>query len=614
MEPATDLEILIKKGFPEDEAKKALLETRGNLKAAVVYLTRGDTGSRSWGQETAHEWVDNVSSTDLLTSTGRAIRKSTYHLRLLLFFSLCSPSLRSVQRWDRQDNHVFYTINVIMRDGRQWKLKKRYSAIHEFWRSMPIGSTKHFRRAFPQPIIWLGKADDDTFNDQRCLALDEWFSELSLDEKSMSDPRIVAHLDRFLETSEQPPAPVTFNSNSDLPSWVLIPDSNLTTFSVSLETLSSQLPCKVNLADLFPQRPVSKTEANVSLSITGSDVTVKQISKDLSRDRIIVQGRRFEGSESGFNGVLEATIAAAGTAIREAGGSVVESAGDITGPLTFSREVIAELCLTSLGQLGRTESAYASLSALTTVVDQASTPDLILVPESVLAHPLLVRFRVLKPESRGAATAPRPSPLLSNGPTKETTSPLTRAPAPSAGQQRQHVSPLTHHLQKRGSPLLATPPPAPSSSATDPHHPRHRHPPVSIFDQAPPPRLHQQAAQPVSATAPSSPSSAAGSGESGSNRAGAGAGGLVVDMQATTVYRFAHFETMQTVLQLRATFCQSIKLPLSASAALAPPSPLAEGQPEGDESRRKAIQRLFLLSKSFVIFDRDTRTSQRDWK
>jgi hypothetical protein len=511
-----------------------------------------------------------------------------------------------VQRWDHQDDHVFYTINVIMRDGRQWKLKKRYSAIHEFWRSMPIGSTKHFRRAFPQPVLWPGKTDDDAFNDQRCLALDEWFGELCLDEKSMSDPRIVAHLDRFLGTGEQPAAPVTFNSNSDLPSWVLIPDSNLTTYGVSLESLSTQLPCKVNLADLFPQRPVSKTEVNVSLSITGSDVTVKQISKDLSRDRIIVQGRRFEGSEAGFNGVLEATIAAAETAIREAGGAVA-GPGHLNGPLTFSREIIEELCLTSLGQLGRTESAYASLSALTTVVDQASSPDLILVPESVLAHPLLMRFRLLKPEIK--VTGARPSPLLSGGATKETSSPLIKTPPSRAStatassaqtQQRQHVSPLTHNVQKRGSPLMAPPP----ASSTDSHR---RHPPVaaSIFDQPPPPRLHQAALPPQ--TAPPPPATA-------DNRP-AQAPGIICDMQATTVYRFAHFETMQTALQLRATFCQSIKLPTERQAALPPLSPRQDGESgAGEEARRKQIQRLFVLSKSFVIFDRDTRTSQRDWK
>jgi hypothetical protein len=82
MEPATDLEILVSKGFLESEAKRALLETRGNLEASIVYLTRGpESVGSSWSGETAHEWVDNVSSGEFMTSTGRAIRKSTYHLR-----------------------------------------------------------------------------------------------------------------------------------------------------------------------------------------------------------------------------------------------------------------------------------------------------------------------------------------------------------------------------------------------------------------------------------------------------------------------------------------------------------------------------------------------------
>jgi hypothetical protein len=93
-------------------------------------------------------------------------------------------------------------------------------------------------------------------------------------------------------------------------------------------------------------------------------------------------------------------------------------------------------------------------------------------------------------------------------------------------------------------------------------------------------------------------------------------------MQSTTVYRFAHPETMQTVLQIRATFCQSIKLttekiPPHASS----PAPLMGNDKESleeiqrlKEARRKEIQRCFILSKSYVIIDRDTRTSNRDWK
>lgn len=95
MEPATDLDILLKKGFTEEESKRALNETRGNLEAAIIYLTKGSVAvSNSWSKETANEWVDNVNSTSLLTSTGRAIRKSTYHLRFsfLLSFSYFTSS------------------------------------------------------------------------------------------------------------------------------------------------------------------------------------------------------------------------------------------------------------------------------------------------------------------------------------------------------------------------------------------------------------------------------------------------------------------------------------------------------------------------------------------
>lgn len=81
MEPATDLDILIRKGFDESEARQALHQTRGNLEASILYLTRGQGTSGGWNRETGNEWLDNVNSSELLTETSRAIRKSIYYLR-----------------------------------------------------------------------------------------------------------------------------------------------------------------------------------------------------------------------------------------------------------------------------------------------------------------------------------------------------------------------------------------------------------------------------------------------------------------------------------------------------------------------------------------------------
>lgn len=149
--------------------------------------------------------------------------------------------LFSVQRWDRVDAHVYYSINVILRDGRQWKIKKRYSEIHEFWRSFPLGSTKHFTHNFPQPqVVTVFRNQDENFNDQRRQDLDEWFGELCMDEKSMSDTRIVSLLDRFLEV-ENHPSVITnpTQNNSDLPNWVIIPESTLTTFQCKFTSFFS---------------------------------------------------------------------------------------------------------------------------------------------------------------------------------------------------------------------------------------------------------------------------------------------------------------------------------------------------------------------------------------
>lgn len=378
----------------------------------------------------------------------------------------------------------------------------------------------------------------------------------------------------------------------------------------------------------------------MSLSVTGSDVTIKQISKDLSRDRIIIQGRRIEGSEAGIKGVLAMAVSSAETVIKEGGGTIIETSlneyqqhQQRSGGFIFTSEIIEEFCLTSLGQLGRTESAYASLFAVTTVVDQAAQPDIILVPESILAHPLLMRFRLTN-KTNTTSTTPsntnahthtnnnnnnttnnrtygagvRPSPLLS-GSSPSKTSSSTSSSSISSRVNTNHQSPLTQPVQKRGSPLLANPQNQPRGSTlthTNTNTNNNSH--STNHNMTNNNNNNNNSAISTSKTLNNSITS--------DNHPG-----IICDMQATTVYRFAHAETMQTVLQIKVTFCQSIKLLSESQLHLPIQSPPnnnteedAEALSRAKELRRKQIQRLFILSKSFVIIDRDTRTSNRDWR
>lgn len=81
MNPATDLDVLIARGFGEAEAKSALQQTRGDIDLAVRLLARGESEGADWAQETRGEWKDSVSINGISNSSGRALRKSSFYFR-----------------------------------------------------------------------------------------------------------------------------------------------------------------------------------------------------------------------------------------------------------------------------------------------------------------------------------------------------------------------------------------------------------------------------------------------------------------------------------------------------------------------------------------------------
>lgn len=211
MEPATDLDILVKRGFERDEAQRALRETHGNIDAAAKLMVTGETIGE-WAGSAPGDWRDNADSQMSFNAMSRALCKSEYYI--------------SVPSWKRKEISsgeikIHYQLIVILRDGRTWKLEKRYSAFHTFWRSLPMGSCKHLQNPFPQPFIRLATPTDDMY-DARGTQLDLWIREMCLDEKSMTNPKVVARLRAFIEADVHGDAPGGIDVG-DANEWTHIP-------------------------------------------------------------------------------------------------------------------------------------------------------------------------------------------------------------------------------------------------------------------------------------------------------------------------------------------------------------------------------------------------------
>ena len=164
---------------------------------------------------------------------------------------------------------------------------------------------------------------------------------------------------------------------------------NLPTSPMTLATLADELcrggPFRVDLADSLSSVPSNN----------------EQLKKDLARDRVIINSHRIQGGSLGtFDEVLAACRATAADLLASAGlQPVAASSAD-----TFTTSL--------LRQLSRTESAFTSLQCLHTVVDLSSDGDgeegaggnTVIVPESVLAEPMMLRIDLLQRKPKQTST------------------------------------------------------------------------------------------------------------------------------------------------------------------------------------------------------------------
>jgi hypothetical protein len=228
MEPATDLDNLIRRGFGEDESKHALAATRGNVDDAVNILMskRVDV---SWTTESANDWKNNKTNARAKTAEARALWKSPYYISV--------PSWR--RNYEGGTWQILYTVNVIVRDAKTWKLEKRYSEFNTFRSTIPSTISKKFENKFPSRLFFsvFSTPTDEEYENRR-IGLEEWMRELCLCEEAMTNQIVLDSLAVFINSAEhdKPTDNEKITSVVDVSDWTVIPPVVLSSYNSKLHT------------------------------------------------------------------------------------------------------------------------------------------------------------------------------------------------------------------------------------------------------------------------------------------------------------------------------------------------------------------------------------------
>ena len=243
-----------------------------------------------------------------------------------------------------------------------------------------------FKTAFPYPLIPIpfigsmfklgGVEIDPSETEKRRQMLDEWMRELTMSEKCMTNNDVLQKVRLFVTVEKTEPGT---NSTVTTTSAAMIPSTSVTKSSVSplscnaivdkqplfatikqiRKFLPNNFPVTVtqldNILSTGPFRiDVADFKVSGGLSITVDD---DQLRKDLSRDRIVVNGRRFQGGGSSSSSFQEIIDACKNTVTE-----LMSSAQLL--PLTSSSDSVETFVKSLLRQLSRTESAFLSLCLL----------------------------------------------------------------------------------------------------------------------------------------------------------------------------------------------------------------------------------------------------------
>lgn len=444
----TDIDILVKLGYSREISRRALAETNGNCSAALEYIrTDGQRVNNEWKLfKPESDWKNKIAAVDLpRDSQMRALWKSpvTVHINS---FSLSDGGV------------VHYKCRVITH-VKDWLCIKSLEDFQHFKSSLALGTTFWFKSPFPFPwtkafssaINSITGVGDMSEAEKTRQMLDDWIRELTLSELCMSDDILLTQTLAFFGSNNKTrDGPDKQYSSSTSFSTSLSPfkanrvgsisnlgkaparlyDANIGSISSSVEVLKmirtvrkddfpvkvasldcmlSHGPFKIRVSDFPELALVALPSKN---RVEDSDL---QMEKDLVRDRLVVNGKRHQGSSSSSSST---------SFLKTVVGSCVDSISEVLAlqclHLTHTAPVVSlvdmeDFSRNVLRSMSRTESAYLSLLSLNSILDltfssSSSSPTFppkggmddtmsmpfLIVPEAILADPILLDFRILE--------------------------------------------------------------------------------------------------------------------------------------------------------------------------------------------------------------------------
>lgn len=450
LDSATDFAYLQSLGYPAERVRGALSATRGDRAGALHILQKGGglgKDASAWRAELKDDFSSGAATTNLPASTeSRALWRTPLYIRV------GEPRMRN--------GKTFFTLSVVKKNGESWKIERSYSEFLKLKSSLPLFTTVNFKNPFP-PKNDLMALFSSVNVETRRRALEEWMREMCMSEDCMKNDIILRLLGDFVEECKQQPPPAVLGI-ATLPSTPAggmmryggtaphtggalgSPTSSLTSLQttkgpLSLEQFRRALPCKIPVVDnAMPQASTGEDDllergGGVRASslrfysldpsapsigdggtaggrgeegegsmfhevqpagLAGLDyhsTAMKQLQKDFSRDRVILQGNtRIEGSSHELAKIV--------AAMQQAVAALLDKAGK--PPL--SETISAGFFISILGALSRTESAYLAHASLTSVLCNSEDGNLLcVVPESSLADPIKVNFRLKEREVGG---------------------------------------------------------------------------------------------------------------------------------------------------------------------------------------------------------------------
>lgn len=338
-----------------------------------------------WRKETETDWVNYIPIKGLKNSENRGLLKSPFYIAI------------NIVKEDEEFG-LIYDITVSLKDKRQWKLSKKYSEFQTLHQSLSQWKIPFTQNSFPRlglkDLMFKSLIDEDALVRRR-QRMEDWIRDFLLNESFMNDENIINAVYNFIEVDKHGGRNYTQQLNIESYSKnesVALPEEHVKSiFKLPSNELSKCFPLTVsNLSKQFPFRVKIKEFEELingnNCDTFNADNTEKQLKKDLSRDRLIIQGKRYLGSQTELDILIENFI----RAINNTGREKLDN-------FKLNNIELRKTCLELLFAASRTESAFKSHSILSNIIDNnTENGPIMIIPESSLSDPIDLSIRILE--------------------------------------------------------------------------------------------------------------------------------------------------------------------------------------------------------------------------